>query len=150
MQTFLPYADFAETAATLDMKRLGKQRVETMQLLNALLVPDKGWKNHPATKMWEGHELALLEYQIAVCEEWTHERGFKDTCLDKSIDIVAAAMPDEFLDYSCGAPAAMPLWLGDEDFHLAHQSNLLRKNPEYYSIFFPDVPDDLEYIWPTP
>ena len=34
MQTFLPYADFAQSAKVLDMKRLGKQRVEVLQLLN--------------------------------------------------------------------------------------------------------------------
>jgi hypothetical protein len=31
VQTFLPYADFEESARTLDAKRLGKQRVETIQ-----------------------------------------------------------------------------------------------------------------------
>lgn len=149
MQTFLPYADFSMTASVLDQRRLGKQRVETMQLLNALLVPGKGWKNHPAAKMWEGHEMALLEYQTAVCDEWVYNRGFKDTCLDKSIDIVALALPDQFLDYACGDPAVMPSWLGDDDFHQAHQSNLVRKAPEFYEPIFPDVPDTLEYIWPN-
>ena len=36
MQTFLPVADFVESARMLDYKRLGKQRVEGMQLLNAM------------------------------------------------------------------------------------------------------------------
>jgi hypothetical protein len=30
VQTFLPYPDFAASAATLDSKRLGKQRVEAV------------------------------------------------------------------------------------------------------------------------
>ena len=33
MQTFLPYADFLASAKALDQKRLGKQRVETIQVL---------------------------------------------------------------------------------------------------------------------
>ena len=33
MQTFLPYADFAQSAKALDPKRLGKQRVETIQIV---------------------------------------------------------------------------------------------------------------------
>ena len=33
MQTFLPFADFAETAAVLDHRRLGKQRIEVLQIL---------------------------------------------------------------------------------------------------------------------
>jgi len=34
-----------------------------------------------------------------------------------------------------------------EPFHLSHQSNLVRKYPEYYRWLFPDVPDDLPYVW---
>ena len=36
MHTFLPSSDFSESALMLDYKRLGKQRVEGMQLLNAM------------------------------------------------------------------------------------------------------------------
>jgi len=35
MQTFLPYPDFLQSLQSLDNKRLGKQRVETFQILNA-------------------------------------------------------------------------------------------------------------------
>ena len=135
MQTFLPYSDYAETAKVLDMKRLGKQRVETMQILNALIDPAKGWKNHPATKMWRGHEAGLSAYGVVICTEWI-SRGYKDTCLGKISAIVA---PD-FTD--------IPRWVGDTNFHLTHQSNLLRKDPDHYRQYFPTVQDDLEYIWP--
>ena len=36
MQTFLPVADFTESARLLDNPRLGKQRVECLQVLRAL------------------------------------------------------------------------------------------------------------------
>jgi hypothetical protein len=36
MQTFLPYNDFVKSARVLDYKRLGKQRVEGMQIINAI------------------------------------------------------------------------------------------------------------------
>ena len=36
MQTFLPYPDFARSAQALDMRRLGKQRVEVLQILGTL------------------------------------------------------------------------------------------------------------------
>ena len=36
MQTFLPYPDFKKSASCLDYKRLGKQRVEGLQILNAI------------------------------------------------------------------------------------------------------------------
>ncbi|HMC68015.1 MAG TPA: pyrimidine dimer DNA glycosylase/endonuclease V, partial [Mycobacteriales bacterium] len=37
MQTFLPYSRFDASAAVLDDLRLGKQRVETLQILRALV-----------------------------------------------------------------------------------------------------------------
>jgi len=52
MQTFLPYQNYSRCAEVLDNKRLGKQRVECLQILNALLDASKGWKQHPAVKMW--------------------------------------------------------------------------------------------------
>ena len=52
MQTFLPYAGFADTAQVLDKRRLGKQRVEAIQVLRALTVPGYGWRHHPAATMW--------------------------------------------------------------------------------------------------
>ncbi len=67
MQTFLPYPCFIESAKCLDFRRLGKQRVESKQLLNALEIRKSGiakggWVNHPATVMWEGYEDALKHY----------------------------------------------------------------------------------------
>jgi hypothetical protein len=43
----------------------------------------------------------------------------------------------------------IPLWLGNQDFHNSHRSNLSRKDPVYYAQFNWDVPDNLPYIWPT-
>ena len=45
VQTFLPYADFERSARALDRKRLGKQRVETIQVVRALTRPGYGWAN---------------------------------------------------------------------------------------------------------
>ena len=51
MQTFLPYPSFAASASVLDSPRLGKQRVETLQIARALLVPTYGWQRHPAVQI---------------------------------------------------------------------------------------------------
>lgn len=136
MQTFLPYSDFVESAKCLDMKRLGKQRVEVLQLLNSFYRPDyKGWKNHPAREMWRGYEQGLVHYGLAICREWI-TRGYKDTCYDK------------INAFNTNAPLfGLPSWIGREDIHLSHKSNLIRKYPEHYRPLWPDVPDNLEYIW---
>src|SRR5919112_3277309 len=78
VQTFLPFADFAASARVLDQRRLGKQRVECLQVIRGLTVPGYGWRHHPAVKMWRGHLEALGRYSLTCCEAWT-ERGFGDT-----------------------------------------------------------------------
>jgi hypothetical protein len=140
MQTFLPYPNFTQTARCLDRQRLGKQRVETLQILNALTDPAKGWQNHPATNMWRGHEQTLVAYGLTICEEWIR-RGYKDTCLQKMLDI-------QELHHE-NWNASQPSWLGDPALHISHQSNLLRKNPDHYSAYFENVSPDLPYIWPV-
>lgn len=137
MQTFLPFHDFAASARVLDRQRLGKQRVEAWQILNALLGRSDGWVHHPATRAWRGYERALCLYGIAVCEEWIR-RGYRDTMRER----FAAAV--QTLD----GPTTPP-WLGDEAFRRSHQSNLIRKFPEHYGPMFPGVPSDLPYVWPT-
>lgn len=147
MQTFLPYADFKESAAVLDRARLGKQRVENLQIMHALVNPDYGWQNHPAVKMWRGWEDAFLSYQLAVVYEWSEVRGYKDTCWEKTVDLF---MHSQFIDDHALRMFDRPNWLGNADFHRSHRSNLLRKKPEHYGpLFEVDLPNDLEYVWPT-
>ena len=82
MQTFLPYPDFERTAEVLDDRRLGKQRVEVLQILNAMHRTSGGWVNHPATRMWRGYEPALVAYGLAVIDAWTR-KGRADTVREK-------------------------------------------------------------------
>jgi len=146
VQTFLPHKDFSESAKSLDMKRLGKQRVECLQLLNSIKADKegkdyKGWKNHPCRDMWylpgrHDYTNALVDYGIAVCEVW-RSRGYKDTCLEK---ISAHYKPNE--------PDTRPEWLGREDIHKSHRSMLIQKKPEYYKPQWPYEDINLEYVWP--
>lgn len=148
MQTFLPFPDFEATAAVLDSRRLGKQRVEALQILRAITVPGYGWRHHPAARMWRGHEEALAAYGVAICREWCR-RGHADTCDVKIRHEVAALGVDHVRSQAeLGAAGALPPWLGDEAFHRAHRSSLLAKDPAWYGQVFPDVPPDLPYVWP--
>lgn len=134
MQTFLPYSDPLQSARCLDFRRLGKQRVEALQILNVLHGKTTGWANHPAVKMWQGYEGYLAVYMNAMCFEWT-VRGYKDTVSGRY------GYP-ELMD------VVTPHWLGDKAFHLSHKSNLMRKFPTHYSKWFGALRDDLPYIWP--
>ena len=149
MQTFLPYADFRRSAAVLDLRRLGKQRVEALQVLRGLTRPGYGWRHHPAVKMWRQCEEALGAYGLAVTERWVGH-GFADTC-DASIraELAAVGIHEVRPQAELKAAGLLPAWLGDRRFHRAHQAALVRKDPDHYRRWFPSVPDDLPYIWPA-
>jgi hypothetical protein len=166
MQTFLVSPNFAESASVLDNKRLGKQRVECLQILQTLAfgpyqlwdhtikkwIPaiekeynarkftharKTPWYNHPAVRMWRGHTNALAHYGQVICEEWC-KRGFKDACTDK----IAAF-------FTANEAGNDPVFIGNPDFHASHRSNLLRKDPDHYSQFGWTEPNNLPYIWPV-
>lgn len=150
MQTFLPYPGFDASARVLDRRRLGKQRVEAIQVLRALTVHGYGWRHHPAAAMWAGYEEALVRYGLDVCAVWC-ESGGADTCattlatdLAKGTGLTAVRTQEKL----AGADE-LPPWLGDTEFHRSHQSSLVRKDPDHYRRYFGDVPDDLPYVWPS-
>ncbi|WP_210505604.1 MSMEG_6728 family protein [Naasia sp. SYSU D00057] len=145
MQTFLPYPSFAESSAVLDSPRLGKQRVETLQVLRAILLPSYGWQSHPVSRMWRGHLPALTAYGLANVAAWV-ERGHADS----THDLIAEFAPGmDGLDVEeLGERGLLPPWIGDEEIHRSHRSNLIRKDPEIYGPLFPGTPPDLDYAWP--
>ena len=64
MQTFVPYPDLHDSAAVLDYRRLGKQRVEAYQIIRAALHLSKGWGNHPATRMWANNLAGRIKLEL--------------------------------------------------------------------------------------
>jgi len=132
MQTFLPYKSFEESLKSLDWRRLGKQRVETHQILNVLLerTDTKGWRNHPITKMWVGYENALKEYFNLSVKEWIN-RGYNN---NMELEVISGKV-----EY--------PHWLGNDTFHSSHRANLLRKDYEYYSKQGWNEDSDNPYAW---
>lgn len=150
MQTFLPYADYARSARALDRARLGKQRVEAYQILRVLLSITKGWANHPAVRMWRGHERSLAHYTLAMCDEWKR-RGYNDTVSGKVLELLKL-LPVPSETYAQEIAEAISTVSAPQhftaEFRLSHQSNLVRKNPAYYAPQFPGVPDNLPYVWP--
>ena len=132
MQTFLPYPNFDQSAHVLDPHRLGNQVYREGRTLIT-----GGWPHHPASKMWRGYRVALAEYCLAGLRELTR-RG-RD--YPKHIDF--------FTSIRNSGELVLPHWLGDERFHLSHQSNLVRKLPSYYRPYFGDIPNNLPYVWPV-
>lgn len=136
MQTFLPLVGFTESARVLDRQRLGKQRIEVLQVLRVLRGETRGWTSHPAVKMWRGAEGALAIYGLAICDEWI-ARGYMDGCLEKIARLGA------------GAIAPRPPWLGNSRLHSSHRAALLWKNPGWYKHYGWQELPKLDYWWPT-
>jgi hypothetical protein len=137
VNTFLPWPDITKTAKSLDDKRLGKQRVEALQILRANLGLTVGWRNHPAAVMWRGHEGYLYMYTNAMCIEW-RQRGFEDN--------VQARLQEIYAEHDLQG-WDKPWWWGIDEFHKSHRSNLKRKDPVWYRF---RVRKDLLYKWPMP
>lgn len=131
MQTFLPYPDLFESLSALDNRRLGKQRVEALQVLRALEREHYGWKHHPCVRMWAGYCDALKAYYNIAVALWV-ARGFKNS------------MP--FLYPANPVP---PPWLGDPRLHASHRANLLRKDAEFYGRYEWTEEPLTGYWWPA-
>ena len=91
--------------------------------------------------MWRGHELALTIYSAHMCLEW-RRRGFHDNLLPEFLD-VAKQLRD------AGQAARYPGWISDWSIMVSHRSNLLRKEPDWYSQWGWLVKPDLPYVWPV-
>ena len=136
MQTFLPYESFEKSAQTLDWRRLGKQRVEGMQIINAITgkkrkdgKPYKGWINHPCSVMWKDYVPALKHYTNIIIQEWI-TRGYNNNMEMYEVKNME-----------------LPYWIGDERVHSSHRANLLRKDYEYYSKFGWTENSEDPYVW---
>jgi len=138
MQIFLPYPDMRKSLQALDNKRLGKQRVETYQIISAITrrpkldgTPYKGWLNHPCTVMWKDYVSALKIYMNYSIAEWI-VRGFKNTMEIENV------IEDQIV---------IPPFIGNEAFHSSHRANLLKKESEFYSKYgWTENPLD-PYVW---
>lgn len=147
MQTFVPFTDSVHTARVLDRQRLGKQRIESQQILQTLAGDSSGWANHPAVKMWRGHERFLANYTIDVIIEW-RSRGYRDTRMS-----IVIALAERFPIASTSSPD----WWGDFRVHGSHQASLLRKDREHYQRAFRMDDEDVDltladfpgYVWPA-
>lgn len=132
MQTFLPYPSFLDSVRVLDSKRLGKQRVEAMQILNTLETNSRAWANHPAVLMWKGYEDALRLYLSLCIYEWI-SRGYNNTMVAPEIKLIIK----------------LPPWIGEHALHYSHKAALLYKDSGYYGRFGWDVIPGQHYYWPV-
>ncbi len=148
VNTFILHPNLWVNSKLIDNTRLGKQRVEAMQILNTLQGSEKqGWCNHPAVKMWRGYEEFLKCYINSIITEWVN-RGF-----DNNYPLIE----------TINNPSK-PWWWNKQAIHFTHQANLYLKMPHFYAntkarlnMKIPTIFDDedifnyytqIGYIWP--
>lgn len=141
MQTFLPYPNFHKSLNCLDWRRLGKQRVEALQIYETLYGKRLPWHNlplpltfsrinHPAVRMWRNHLDALALYYNLAVTIWAG-MGFVN-----KLQLIPLDKEPE-----------MPPWLNGP-IHATHRSNLLRKDYNFYRRYNWIEPNNLDYFWP--
>lgn len=140
MMTFIITGDFVLNAQLLDDQRLGKQRVEARQILDAIqkgTVPVNGkmpgWVNHPIVHAWRPFVEALKYYTNCIILEWIRRGGDNNLPLFEIPHIIL-----------------IPWWSQWDRLHHSHRAMLMRKNPFYYQDKFVVEPDyyTCGYIWP--
>lgn len=135
MQVFMPYPGIKRSVYVLDNARLGNQVYrEAKTLVNG------GWKNHPVAKLWTGHRHALCRYALAGLDEMNRRGSWKPDVVPRWRDWFTTRLA-EFPD------TGLPSIIGVPEFHAAMRSNLLRKDPDWYSQWGWTEPDDLPYIY---
>ena len=142
MQTFMTHNNYVESAKALDNKRLGKQRIEAFQIYKALrgdYNETGAWVNHPATVMWRGNEYELALYGLTISVEF-YERGFDGYSMMQTFTEICNELQQ-------GNTSSYPWWVNNELLRLTHQSNLNRKDENYYKF---NVPNNVPYVWPLP
>lgn len=161
MQTFLAHPDFAKSASVLDYRRLGKQRVEAKQVLQAILDVNKegtegntgqGFINHPIMHQWQPYPEALLSYTWYICREWRN-RGYRDGIMPWLFQVAKLRGLRMMQSGAIRRSSQFnPWWLGHPRVHVYHRANLMVKMPDYYSQFGWKIPDHLStgfgYSWP--
>lgn len=170
MQTFLPYSDFTKSAQCLDNRRLGKQRVECLQILQTIDFGPYQKAKKPGIfdlPKWEKCESKdwLKDTTIYYYREtpWQNHPAVKMWRNNEPLLCIYGlticnewkrrGFKDTCAEKIMNSPFARGGWSSNirftEQFHASHRSNLLRKDPIHYGQFGWTEPHDLPYIWPV-
>lgn len=127
MQTFVPYSTYTDSAGILDNRRLNKQILEGIQILEIVtqesiitknVSKNTGWVNHPAVNMWRDCPNGLMNYIESCINEWI-SRGFEPKNM---INAYYNFTNGYFLEY-----VSYPEWWNG-NIHVSHAKALLFKS----------------------
>ena len=132
--TFVISNNPIDTFKILDVKRLGKQRLEAQMIIQILEgKKTNGYINHPMTKMWDGYVGGLKHYFNLCIDEWVR-RGYKNK-MEKYTDDTsgASALWSGKPDLGGSISEVLPWWFFNSQIHETMKASLIRKDEDYYS-----------------
>lgn len=147
--TYLPYADFSESAKCLSDKDLLQQLQDNKVIFTTLVFKEQ--KNYlhtgtfanstdPCILMWQGYLPAFINY-YNICLL---------TALQRQITTCTNLIP---LGNYCTLKVKEPQWLRDDKLHHSHQYHLYKCNYLFYAKY-DDIWDftekDSELVFPAP
>lgn len=162
VNTFLPFPHVRNSLKALDNRRVQKQAVEAYQIYLILInedveditsVKSKGFRNHPAVRMWRGYIMALRYYICEAVEETSTRLTkagvpYKTTKMRENIRLHGIALTDEEQK-----SIIYPHWWGNPWVHASHQYKLYHKNPVHYVSFEDNAKlygqYYQDYLWPS-
>lgn len=126
--------------------------MEGRQILSALAGETKGWRNHPATRMFAGHETTLFRYLFSIADAMAM-RGYK---YENNWQVITHTFQTKF----GWTRVVEPDWMLDDRFNkviTTHRANLYLKAPHLYPQYEPETHiyremvccDRCAYYWPS-
>lgn len=127
MNVFITNISPLETAKNLDKRRLFKQIIESIQILDALEGRSEAWRNHPATLQYAEHIDWLKAYSECLL---TYREGFTTRAnkADKTAQLLTPAFHNE-------------------DFFNQMKRRLFTKDPEHYAQWSDLGTSDENWYW---
>lgn len=119
MNTFITSYNLNENFKKLDQKRVFKQVLEGVQLLDGIVNNKKSWELHPARLMWRKNPGALFAYIKFAWEECKNRKIAVNSKLYLSAETLYLTKVGD--DYT---KEQFPLWWGRQDIAASHRSRL--------------------------
>lgn len=119
MQSFIVTSDFKTNASLIDSKRAFKNVLENKQVLDVIVNKKKAWSNHPVTRMWRNHPMALFHYI----------ESFWNECQSRGIAVHSNLYQEckNLVSKLDNQEIVLPDWITRDDIHSSHRSRLLSK-----------------------
>jgi Pyrimidine dimer DNA glycosylase len=141
MITYLPQIGYMDSASRLSNKALAKQCDTALLIATILDDPDLPGQDHPAVRMWRGHERQLISYGLAMCHDLRITRKI-DTDAWIQLGKLATELREAKYDNS------VPPWHKDLWIHRSHRSELVRRYPKRHKDDWPNTPQNMPILWP--